>query len=82
MDALRRQIEQGDMAVGRLDVGCRNLSAEQSRLVGSLSLLQSFLTVMLILTFFSNTFMNYSLPEVATVYVQSGTITATDSGWV
>ena len=24
-----------------------------------------FLTVMLILTFFSNTFMNYSLPEVA-----------------
>ena len=35
-----------------------------------------FLTVMLILTFFSNTFMNYSLPEVATVYVQSGTITA------
>lgn len=35
-----------------------------------------FLTVMLILTFFSNTFMNYSLPEVATQYVQSGTITA------
>ncbi len=35
-----------------------------------------FLTVMLILTFFSNTIMNYSLPEVATQYVQSGTITA------
>lgn len=35
-----------------------------------------FLTVMLVLTFFSNTIMNYSLPEVATVYVQSGTITA------
>lgn len=35
-----------------------------------------FLSVMLVLTFFSNTFMNYSLPEVATTYVQSGTITA------
>ncbi len=35
-----------------------------------------FLSVMLVLTFFSNTIMNYSLPEVATQYVQSGTITA------
>lgn len=35
-----------------------------------------FLTVMLLLTFFSQTIMNYSLPEVATQYVQSGTITA------
>lgn len=35
-----------------------------------------FLTVMLILTFFSQTIMNYSLPEVATQYVSSGTITA------
>lgn len=35
-----------------------------------------FLSVMLVLTFFSNTIMNYSLPEVATTYVQSGTITA------
>lgn len=35
-----------------------------------------FLTILLILTFFSNTFMNYSLPEVATQYVQSGSITA------
>ena len=35
-----------------------------------------FLIIMLILTFFSNTIMNYSLPEVATQYVQSGTITA------
>ncbi len=35
-----------------------------------------FLTVMLLLTFFSNTIMNYSLPEVATQYVQTGTITA------
>ena len=34
-----------------------------------------FLTVMLVLTFFSQTIMNYSLPEVATNYVQSGTIT-------
>ena len=35
-----------------------------------------FLSVMLVQTFFSNTFMNYSLPEVAAQYVQSGTITA------
>ncbi len=35
-----------------------------------------FLTIMLFLTFFSNTIMNYSLPEVATQYVQRGTITA------
>ena len=35
-----------------------------------------FLTVMLLLTFFSNTIMNYSLPEVAAQYIQSGTITA------
>ena len=35
-----------------------------------------FLTVLLILTFFSNTIQNYSLPEVATQYVQTGTITA------
>lgn len=35
-----------------------------------------FLVIMLLLTFFSNTIMNYSLPEVATTYVQSGSITA------
>ncbi len=35
-----------------------------------------FLAVMLALTFFSNTIMNYSLPEVATQYVQRGSITA------
>ena len=35
-----------------------------------------FLVIMLILTFFSNTIMNYSLPQVATVYVQPGSITA------
>ncbi len=34
-----------------------------------------FLTIMLLLTFFSNTIMNYSLPEVAVQYVQSGSIT-------
>ncbi|MBQ4259826.1 MAG: HlyD family efflux transporter periplasmic adaptor subunit [Lachnospiraceae bacterium] len=33
-----------------------------------------FLTVMLLLTFFSNTIMNHSLPEVATEYITSGTI--------
>lgn len=35
-----------------------------------------FLSIMLLLTFFSNTIMNYSLPEVATRYVEPGTITA------
>ncbi len=35
-----------------------------------------FLSVMLVLTFFSQSIMNWSLPEVATNYVQSGTITA------
>ncbi len=34
-----------------------------------------FLSVMLILTFFSNSIMNKSLPEVATKYIQSATIT-------
>ena len=33
-----------------------------------------FLSIMLILTFFSNTIMNYSLPQVATQYVQQGDI--------
>lgn len=33
-----------------------------------------FLVMMLILTFFSNTIMNYSLPVVATEYVSSGTV--------
>ncbi len=35
-----------------------------------------FLSVMLVLTFFSNTFLNYSLPEVSTKYVESGSINA------
>lgn len=35
-----------------------------------------FLSVMLVLTFFSNTIMNYSLPIVAAQYINSGTITA------
>ncbi|MBR6146943.1 MAG: HlyD family efflux transporter periplasmic adaptor subunit [Lachnospiraceae bacterium] len=34
-----------------------------------------FLSVMLILTFFSNSIMNKSLPEVATKYIQAATIT-------
>jgi multidrug efflux pump subunit AcrA (membrane-fusion protein) len=33
-----------------------------------------FLSIMLVLTFFSNTFMNYSLPEVSTSYVSMGSI--------
>ena len=35
-----------------------------------------FLSVLLVLTFFSNTIMNHSLPEVAAQYVESGTINA------
>ena len=35
-----------------------------------------FLSVLLVLTFFSNTIMNRSLPEVAAQYVESGTINA------
>lgn len=35
-----------------------------------------FLSVMLVLTFFSQTIMNYSLPEVAAQYIESGSITA------
>ncbi|MBR0040639.1 MAG: HlyD family efflux transporter periplasmic adaptor subunit [Oscillospiraceae bacterium] len=35
-----------------------------------------FLAVLLVLTFFSNTIMNRSLPEVATAYVQSNSINA------
>ena len=34
-----------------------------------------FLVIMLLLTFFSNTIMNYSLAEVETVYAESGTLT-------
>lgn len=34
----------------------------------------AFLSIMLILTFFSNTIMNYSLPQVATQQITSGTI--------
>lgn len=35
-----------------------------------------FLIAMLVLTFFSNTIMNYSLPEVATEQVRSGTVSS------
>ena len=35
-----------------------------------------FLAVLLVLTFFSNTIMNRSLPEVATQMVTSGSVTA------
>ncbi len=34
----------------------------------------AFLSILLLLTFFSNTIMNYSLPEVAIQQVDSGTI--------
>ena len=39
-----------------------------------------FLVIMLVLTFFSNTIMNRSLPEVATQYTSSGTINAVIRG--
>lgn len=39
-----------------------------------------FLVIMLILTFFSNTIMNYSLPQVAVQYTQSGSITSAIRG--
>lgn len=35
-----------------------------------------FLSIMLVLTFFSNTIMNYSLPEVATAMIEPGSIQA------
>ncbi len=35
-----------------------------------------FLSLMLVLTFFSNTIQNYSLPQVAAQYIQAGSITA------
>ena len=38
------------------------------------NLLIIFLIIMLILTFFSNTIMNYSLPEVSTAYAQQGKV--------
>jgi multidrug efflux pump subunit AcrA (membrane-fusion protein) len=39
-----------------------------------------FLVIMLVLTFFSNTIMNYSLPKVAVQYIESGTITSVIRG--
>lgn len=36
----------------------------------------AFLIIMLLLTFFSNTIMNYSLPEVSTAYAQGGSVTS------
>ncbi len=39
-----------------------------------------FLVIMLVLTFFSNTIMNYSLPQVAVQYMEQGSITTTIRG--
>ena len=39
-----------------------------------------FLSVMLVLTLFSNTIMNYSLPEVSGQYIYGGTITTSIRG--
>lgn len=51
-----------------------NTSSKKREWVKNVAII--FLAVMLVLTFFSNTIMNYSLPEVATQYVQRGSITA------
>lgn len=40
------------------------------------NILIAFLILMLFLTFFSNTIMNYSLPEVSATYASSGSVTA------
>ncbi|MCR5417565.1 MAG: HlyD family efflux transporter periplasmic adaptor subunit [Lachnospiraceae bacterium] len=40
------------------------------------NLLIIFLIIMLLLTFFSNTIMNYSLPEVSTAYATEGSVTS------
>lgn len=40
-----------------------------------------FLVILLILTFFSNTIMNYSLPEVSAQYIEPGNITAKIRGY-
>lgn len=39
-----------------------------------------FLVILLLLTFFSNTILNYSLPEVSTVYITSGSISTAIRG--
>ena len=48
--------------------------SQKRELIKSIAIV--FLVILLILTFFSNTIMNYSLAEVATQSVSSGTINA------
>jgi multidrug efflux pump subunit AcrA (membrane-fusion protein) len=50
-----------------------NQSQRNKNLIKNIAL--AFLTMMLLLTFFSNTIMNHSLPEVATASVNSGNVT-------
>lgn len=56
------------------------LTAQEKRFKNRKDMIKNFaiifLVIMLILTFFSNTIMNYSLPQVAVQYVTGGQITA------
>lgn len=52
----------------------KEMQTSRKRLIKRIAVV--FLIVMLILTFFSNTIMNYSLPEVATEPVSSGTVSS------
>lgn len=52
----------------------KEMQTSRKRLIKRIAIV--FLIAMLILTFFSNTIMNYSLPEVATEPVSSGTVSS------
>lgn len=52
----------------------KEMQTSRKRLIKRVAIV--FLIAMLILTFFSNTIMNYSLPEVATEPVSSGTVSS------
>ena len=55
-----------------------NETARKKDIVKNIAII--FLVIMLILTFFSNTIMNYSLPEVSAKYAAAGTISETIRG--
>lgn len=64
----------GSMFERRIAVKMNDKTTKRREWVKNVAII--FLTVLLLLTFFSQTILNYSLPEVATQYVQSGSITA------
>jgi len=59
---------------GRKDEDMKEGTTKRRDMIKNVAIV--FLTVLLLLTFFSNTIMNYSLPEVATAYVQPNNITS------